>query len=325
MRHGGFPWNKGYPSNINDFSVNLNPLGTPRFVDEIINEAIRLGIHKYYPPEDYSYIKSIIGEIYGVDKDFIGVFNGASEAINLLDNDFIVPQPNYSDYKYVSYYNAEEMEDKFRFMLHKKYRKIILSNPNNPTGAYVSVPEIEDFLRSGNELVVDESFIDISLTESSVKLVEEYKNLLIINSFTKSFSIPGLRIGFTIGQRSKEIEKRAPSWRVNSLAYYLISHLDPKEVRTFFYESKMKTKELIEYVSNAKKEFKVYKTVAPYFLAEFPIKVSTLNEKIVKYGYFIRDASNFIGLRFTHGRISLRRDIGKLLSLINKILTTSQQ
>ena len=320
MKHGGYPWNKGRPAfNIKDFSVNLNPLGTPKFVEELIEEAIRLKIYKYYPPQDFKDLKYTIAEIYKVNDELIGVFNGASEAINLLGNYFTVPQPNYSEYKFKDVYYAKESEDEFIFYL--KPGKILTSNPNNPSGALITLSEIENFLQNkDNELVLDESFIDISLGESSLKLIEDYKNLTIINSFTKSLAIPGLRIGFTIGYRSIELERLAVPWRLNSIVYYVISNLDPKEVRYFFKLSQNKIKEIYDKVKSITTSFKIYKTYAPYFLVKFKIPTKIINDELIKRGYYIRDCSNFLGLDETYGRIALREDVDNLIYTINEII-----
>jgi histidinol-phosphate aminotransferase len=321
MKHGGYPWVKGKPPmNINDFSVNLNPLGTPKFIEELIEDAIKIKVYKYYPPENLKDIKTIIAEIYNVEEDLIGVFNGASEIINMLGDNFTVPQPNYSEYKFSEFYYAEELGDEFKFTL--KGRRVLTSNPNNPTGSLISLAEIEEFVKDDkNELILDESFIDISNGESAVKLVNEYKNLTVINSFTKSLSIPGLRFGFSIGHKSRELEKLAPIWRINSIIYYVISNMNPKEVKEFFKLSKYKVSELQDRIKNLVK-FKIYKSYAPYFLAEFNLPTYIVNSKLIKMGYYIRDASNFIGLRSKHARIALKEGVEKLISLINDIVSS---
>ncbi|ADX85617.1 aminotransferase class I/II-fold pyridoxal phosphate-dependent enzyme [Saccharolobus islandicus] len=326
MKHGGYSWRNGKPAlDVKDFSVNLNPLGVPKFVEELINEAVRLKIYTYYPPQNLREIKSVIGEIYGVSEDLVGVFNGASEVINVLDDNFTVPQPNYSEYKFRSYYFAEEREDEFVFKL--KAGRIIASNPNNPTGSVIKLNEIEDFLKDKkNELVLDESFIDISLAESASGLVNEFSNLTIINSFTKSLAIPGLRFGFSLGHKSKELERLAPIWRINSITYYVVSNLNAKEIRSFFASSRSKVKEIYDKLENAKKLFKMYKSYAPFFLVEFKIPSSLINDELIRRcKCYIRDASNFLGLRNTHARIALKDDVMGLIHTINEIISEKRE
>ncbi|WP_338600844.1 aminotransferase class I/II-fold pyridoxal phosphate-dependent enzyme [Sulfolobus tengchongensis] len=321
MRHGGYPWNNGKPPlDVRDFSVNLNPLGIPRFVEELINDAVKFKVYNYYPPEELKEIKSKIADIYGVNEDLIGVFNGASEIINILGDNFTVPQPNYGEYKFKQYYLAKENDEEFIYDL--KAGRILTSNPNNPTGSAINLESIGNFLKEkSNELILDESFVDISLVDSAVKLVNEFSNITIINSFTKSLAIPGLRFGFSIGQKSKELEKLVPIWRINSITYYVISNLSPKEVRSFFSMSRSKVKEIYEKVNSIKRSFKLYKSYAPFFLVEFKIPTKIVNEELMKRcKCYIRDASNFLGLRQTHARIALREDIVDLIHVINDII-----
>ncbi|AAK40774.1 histidinol-phosphate aminotransferase family protein [Saccharolobus solfataricus] len=325
MKHGGYPWKNGKPAlDVKDFSVNLNPMGVPKFIEELINEAVKLKVYAYYPPQNLREIKGIIAEIYGVNEDLVGVFNGASEVISILDENFTVPQPNYSEYKFHSYYFAEEHEDEFVFELNPG--RILTSNPNNPTGSLIKLDEIEEFLiNEKNELILDESFIDISLAESATKLVNEFNNLTIINSFTKSLAIPGLRFGFSIGHKSKELEKRVPIWRINSITYYVISNLNPKEVRSFFVNSKIKVKEIYDKVDGVKKLFKMYKSYAPFFLVEFKIPTSLINDELIRRcKCYIRDASNFLGLRNTHARIALKNEVIELINNINEIISEKE-
>ncbi|BFH73194.1 aminotransferase class I/II-fold pyridoxal phosphate-dependent enzyme [Sulfurisphaera javensis] len=318
MKHGGVKWDKEGPESINDFSVNLNPLGSLPIIEELIREAIHKKVYKYYPPEDYRKLKEFIAELYNIDIDLIGVFNGSSEAIKLIDKKCNVPEPNFSEYKRGSSYFAIEKGNTFEYFLSGDC--VITSNPVNPTGSFIKENEILNFLSLGRELILDESFIDISLVSSSIKYTRDYANLLIISSFTKSLSIPGLRLGFTIGKESIKLEEKAPPWRINSVVYYVFTNLNPKEVKDFLKKSRKEVKRLIDDLKNVKVKFKIYDTVAPYFLVEFPISASKVNQILRKYGYQIREPYGFLGLRETHGRISLKNDFKDLLLLIDKIL-----
>ena len=317
MKHGGVEWGKE-PEKIEDFSVNLNPLGTLPRIRELIEEGVKKRVYEYYPPQNYRKLKEFIAELYDVDEELIGVFNGSSEAIKLLDKKCFVPEPNFSEYPRAKSYLAIEKENEFEY--HLQGDCVITSNPVNPTGSYIKEKEILDFLSSGRELILDESFADISLISSSIKYTKDFDNILVISSFTKSLSIPGLRLGFTVGKYSKRIEEKAPPWRINSLVYYVFVNLDPKEVREFFRKSREAVKRLIEELKTTRVKFKVYNTVAPYFLAEFPIPSSEVNKILRQYRFQIRDSEGFIGLRITHGRISLRNNIEELITLLNEIL-----
>ncbi len=303
MIHGGARWVRGKPPEVKDFSVNLNPLGTPEFLEELVVEAVKKGVHKVYP-DDYSYLKQVIAEVYDVSPDIVGVFNGATEAIRLLGNGFSVPEPNFIEYPRSAIYFAQEIGDSFYFPV--RGEKVILSNPNNPTGAEAPFDEVLSSLQLGKEVVIDESFADISPVNSFVPYVEEFPNLLVVSTFTKSLSVPGLRIGFTLGARSRELEARAPRWRVNSIAYYVFSNVDPKEVRKFFREGRKKVEELLAHYSTMSFLGKAYRSKAPFFLWRIPCNSKDVVQHLLERGYLVRDASNFIGLDSHYVRIALR-------------------
>ncbi|NON61945.1 histidinol-phosphate transaminase [Acidianus sp. RZ1] len=315
MTHGGSQWLNGKPPTVKDFSVNLNPLGTPKFLEELIQEAVISGAYKYYP-DNYKELKKKIAEIYNVSEELIGVFNGASEAIFLL-NDYGVIEPNFSEYKRSWSYFAEESEKDFIFKLQGK--KIIVSNPNNPTGSRISLEEIVEFLSNGGELVIDESFADISSVERTLKLTDEFDKLLVISTFTKSLAIPGLRIGFTFGKKSNELESKAPPWRVNTIVYYAIANVDSKEISKFFHESKREVEQIREKMISSL-NVKTYKSYAPYILAKFPTSVRKINEKLTSLGYKIRDCSDFVGLNEFYGRIAVRSDYKGLFVALDNLL-----
>ncbi|ARM76102.1 pyridoxal phosphate-dependent aminotransferase [Acidianus manzaensis] len=313
MKHGGVEWIKGKPSDIDDFSVNLNPLGVPDFVKELINDAIRNRIYELYP-DNYKSLKENIAEIYNVDPDFIGVFNGATEVIRLLDP-AVVEEPNFLEYPRKWIYFAREEDSRFLYSLQGD--ETIISNPNNPTGSKINISEIKEFLDNGKKLVVDESFADISDVESAIPLVKDYENLLVVSTFTKSFSVPGLRLGFSIGRKSEYLEKKAIPWRVNSIAYYVFANVDSKEVRLFFAKSK-------EYVRKLREDMifklpgKVYASSAPYVLVKFNMPIAEINTKLKVFK--IRDCSNYIGLNNYYGRISVKRNFSSFVNLLNAIL-----
>ncbi len=315
MTHGGVPWSFGKPNNIiKDFSVNLNPLGVPDFIKELVNEAVRNEVYSFYP-DDYKSLKIKIAEVFNVNPSYVGVFNGSTQAIKLLEP-MAVPEPNFSEYNRLVSYYAIENQDEFFYVLDKSYKKIITSNPVNPTGYCIPKKEIVSFLSSGNYLVLDEAFTDISLCETSKDLVEEFDNLLIISSFTKSLSVPGLRLGFIIGKQAEKVEKLAYPWRIDSITYYVFSNVNPDEIRRYFVKSKSVVDNLIQKYMSLLKGVKKYKTTSPYILVEFNKPAVEINKILNLRGYAIRTPQGFKGLRATHARLALRFDIDSLYEVL---------
>jgi histidinol-phosphate aminotransferase len=313
MKHGGFSWNKGEPPNVKDFSVNLNPLGVPKEIEELIKDAINLKVYRYYPQYNYKCLKENIGEIFDVNPSYIEIYNGVSEFLSLLTDEYSCPQPNYGEYPCYNKYTVKEEGNSYVYDL--RGTKVITSNPVNPTGSLIDESEILEFLADKRELVLDESFMDLSDGKSFTNKIEEYPNLVVLSSFTKSLSIPGLRMGFSFSIKQKV---RPIPWRVNSIANYVFSNANPKKIREFLNKSKEK---IIEIRDNFEKmfPFKIYDTHAPFVLVEFPIPTKIINKFLIENGYYIREPEGFIGLRDTHARISLRDDVQDLVKVLNSL------
>jgi|BEDMetMinimDraft_1075159.scaffolds.fasta_scaffold00259_1 histidinol-phosphate/aromatic aminotransferase/cobyric acid decarboxylase-like protein len=316
--HGGVPWSNGRPEKLKDFSVNINPLGTPHFIDELLFDALKQGVHRVYP-DDYRDLKSLLAEIYDVPPELIGVFNGASQVLSLLPN-ADVPEPNFSEYRRANSYLASQLDNEFQYRLVGE--RVITGNPVNPTGSVLGESEILNFLSYGKTLFLDESFVDISPVRGHAKLSAEFGNLLVISSFTKSLAIPGLRFGFTFGKASLELERLAGPWRVNSLIYYVLVNAGAKEIRSFLVRSKEKVIELLSRSNGC--GLKTYRSHAPFFLALSPVRSSVLNLRLKRMGFLIRDASDFMGLNDRHVRISLRQDLPELCEAISQALSEAE-
>lgn len=172
---------------------------------------------------------------------------------------------------------------------------VIITNPNAPTGHYLSVETIEDFLQRNTEsiVVVDEAYIDFGGT-SVVPLVERYPNLVVIHTLSKGFSLAGLRVGYAIAQPEliAILEGVKSSWNpysVDSLA----EHLATVAVADAEYYQKIQ-QEICEtreaFSANLKKfDFRVLPSKANFVFAS-PAKMSAkeLFERLKEQHVFVR-------------------------------------
>lgn len=188
----------------------------PEIVEAVAQEAARLQL---YPDPDCTELRKVIAEVYDVDPDEIICNNGSDETIYFAFMAYcdsgrpaVFPKITYGFYPVFAditgisyrevplkedlsidpedYYNAEGM--------------IVIANPNAPTGIPLSLAQIEDILQHNpdNVVVIDEAYVDFG-TESAVPLVKKYDNLLVVQTFSKSRSMAGMRLGYGIG--SKEL------------------------------------------------------------------------------------------------------------------------
>ncbi|MFC6672339.1 histidinol-phosphate transaminase [Marinobacterium aestuariivivens] len=170
---------------------------------------------RLYPDPDAGRLKQALADHHGVSRDRVFVGNGSDE---VLAHSFMAffrqPQPllmpdiSYSFYDvYCNLYGIEHrripLRDDFSIAL-EDYDQgnggIIFANPNAPTGRALDLDQIERLLKRNTEslVLVDEAYVDFG-AESAVSLTGRYDNLLVVQTFSKSRSLAGLRIGFAIG------------------------------------------------------------------------------------------------------------------------------
>lgn len=201
-------------SNLIKLNTNENPYGpSPKVLKALASEAsdsLRL-----YPDPNAEALKSAIADYYSVNTKQVFVGNGSDEVLahgfmGLLKQSapLLFPDITYSFYPvYCGLYGVESttvpLSENFEINL-AEYNQpnggIIFPNPNAPTGKVLPLADIETLLKSNTDsvVVVDEAYIDFG-GESAIALVDKYPNLLVIQTFSKSRSLAGLRVGFAVG------------------------------------------------------------------------------------------------------------------------------
>jgi histidinol-phosphate/aromatic aminotransferase/cobyric acid decarboxylase-like protein/choline kinase len=163
--------------------------------------------------------------------------NGAGQVYPIIQKIFegkkvLLPNPSFGEYtrifnQYDTYGDTVgiDLQDVARKI---KYSEVIVFvNPNNPTGSIISTEIILEYIRkySNKFFIIDESFIEFSDVESVVNSLElnEFNNVLVIRSMSKSYGLPGVRIGFaytTNKSLKNEISASIPIWNMNSMAEF---------------------------------------------------------------------------------------------------------
>jgi len=197
-------------------NTNENPYPpSPKVLAALANEArdtLRL-----YPDPNADALKQTLAEYYQLNREQIFVGNGSDEvlahtfqALLKQDKPLLYPEISYSFYPvYCGLYEVDAKRIPLNENLEidlNDYRinngGIIFPNPNAPTGQLLPLEQIRGLLESNRDsvVVVDEAYIDFG-GESAACLVNDYPNLLVIQTFSKSRSLAGLRVGFALGQR----------------------------------------------------------------------------------------------------------------------------
>ena len=197
-------------------NTNENPYGPSPKVLSSIKDAACDDL-KLYPDPTCSDLASQIAGYYKVNEDEIFIGNGSDEILAFVFMTFfqkgrkvLFPDISYTFYNvYAEMFNLDyeliKLDDNFNINL-EEFKKpnggIIFPNPNAPTGKYIDTDEISKLIENNQDsvVIIDEAYIDFG-GKSMVDYINKYSNLLVIQTFSKSRSLAGLRVGFAIGNK----------------------------------------------------------------------------------------------------------------------------
>lgn len=203
-------------NNLTKLNTNENPYGPSPKVLQAMEAAVN-GDLRLYPPPNADQLKQTIADYYQLNKDQVFVGNGSDEVLAHVFNalfrqtqGILFPDISYSFYPvycglYAIQYTKVPLAEDFSLDLDNYCRPnggIIFPNPNAPTGRLLALSAIEKLLQSNTDsvVVVDEAYIDFADSgASAVALVNQYANLLVVQTMSKSRSLAGLRIGYAMG------------------------------------------------------------------------------------------------------------------------------
>ena len=195
-------------------NTNENPYppapGVQRVLDEFQAESLRL-----YPDPAVTELTECLAEYYGVEKNQVFVGVGSDDVLAMAfmtffnsEKPILFPDISYSFYsvwaeEFRIPYRRPALDENFKLVKEDYFQDnggIIFPNPNAPTAIYESLETIEEILQHNPDVVVivDEAYIDFG-GQSALALIDQYENLLVVQTFSKSRSMAGMRIGFAIG------------------------------------------------------------------------------------------------------------------------------
>ncbi|NLK94122.1 MAG: histidinol-phosphate transaminase [Clostridiales bacterium] len=197
-------------------NTNENPYPPSQKVIDVMKNAVNDDL-KLYPEPTGKKLITAISKTYNISENQIFVGNGSDEVLAFAFKAFFsekkgikFPDISYSFYPvYANLFNIafEEvpLDSEFNIPLDKLMDNdagVIIPNPNAPTGKYIDTNTLKDLLEKNkdNVVIIDEAYIDFGGT-SMVKYINEYPNLLVVQTLSKSRSLAGLRCGFAMGHK----------------------------------------------------------------------------------------------------------------------------
>lgn len=198
-------------------NTNENPYPPSPAVLSTLQSAANADL-RLYPDPDGKSLKQTIAELHGITQANVFLGNGSDEvlahtflALLKHESPILFPDVTYSFYPvycalYGIKFEAVPLDDAFQVNVLDYARPnggIVLPNPNAPTGIAVGLSQLRSLLEQNprSVVVIDEAYVDFG-AESAAPLVNEYPNLLVIQTLSKSRSLAGLRVGFAIGDPS---------------------------------------------------------------------------------------------------------------------------
>ena len=248
-RFGGY-WR--YP-HILDFCYLVNPyFPNQRLLDEMSHSFARL-LTEY--PSGLRVNNLLAAKDFGVKQDYILVGNGAAELIKVLSEQMLgkvgVVRPTFEEYpnrmmpEQVVVFEAKApsfsytADDLMTYFADKNIWSLVLINPDNPSGNYISYADclrLADWCQARDiMLIMDESFIDFSTEHPTFlnnSILEKYDHLVVIKSISKSFGVPGLRLGILATSNAAlmtNLRRAVSIWNINSFAEFFLQILGKYE------------------------------------------------------------------------------------------------
>ena len=241
-RYGGY-WR--FPQLL-DYCYLVNPYFPPKRMLEEMRANFDILLTEY--PSGMGVNSLLAGKYFGINQENIVVGNGAAELIKSLlehtEGKIGVVFPTFEEYpnRYrkediISYvptnkdfaYNAAELK---AFFANKPIKTLLLINPDNPSGNFIPKSEVLELAlwtaERGIRFIVDESFVDFSDDFRNNSLLDNatlstYKHLFVMKSISKSYGVPGLRLGILASSDTQTIDyikKDVSIWNINSFAEF---------------------------------------------------------------------------------------------------------
>ena len=330
--HGGDIYNHNIKD---DFSVNINPLGTPYPLKDALREALEYVM--VYPQQGSGKLTAQIAANLNppVEKSQVLCGNGASELLAAIvhairPKKVVIPVPSFYGYEWAAQMVDAHMEfvqlkenenfaitETFLDVLREDVDLLFLASPANPVGNEISREMLQLLLKKckdcGITVVLDECFIEFAGDAHTQELLHDFKNLIIVRAFTKIYGIPGVRLGYLIADSHMRarIARQLPEWNLSVFAQAagVIYEKRPDwDAEKYLADTRNLICREREYLINAlnetgKDNIRIYDSVANYilFYTEAP-----LYDRLLKEGILIRDCSNYRGLGKGYYRIAVK-------------------
>jgi histidinol-phosphate/aromatic aminotransferase/cobyric acid decarboxylase-like protein len=325
--------NVGFRGELLDFCIPVNLHFPPDALIQSIHERLS-EILRYYP--DYADVHAEhIASLNNLDPNTIVPCNGSTEIITrlcqLATGPIVTSIPTFSRWTDL----PEELHVPLHTILRLRERSfqlevdeivgrcrdvdartLVISNPNNPTGAWLTLDQIKQLtfeLDRLDAVIVDESFIDFSDLKSAASFASLAPNLIVVKSMGKSLGWHGVRLGYAVtnAELAKSLRAQLPFWNINGLAAYVLKDVTnyKDEFRASFSRVAEDRQYMFEQLSPITL-LTLYPSKANFLFAELPPNISgreLRNRLLGNHGVLVRECGNKLGCSDRYLRIAVQR------------------
>jgi cobyric acid synthase CobQ/L-threonine-O-3-phosphate decarboxylase len=338
------------PEEILDFSANVNPLGPPDGLRQVVSRSLGGVVH--YPDPNCKVLCRGIAEALSISPERVACGNGSTELLFVLPKVLgvkraVIPVPSYIDYETAARKAgltvetvSPSPETGFSPDLGRLEEKlsgqemVIVGQPGNPSGGLCDPAFLLSLAAAHPDtfFVVDEAFADFAEEYESL-VRHDLPNLIVLRSMTKFYAIPGLRLGYAVASPDlvRNIREALPPWSVGSLAQ--AAGIAVLEDRDYAEKTRKSVSRLREYLVQGLSDLAgltVFPSVANYLLLRLDRKDITakdLFDRLLSHQIAIRVCDNFPGLDDTYFRVAVRteEENRRLLSALSEVLDAPKE
>ena len=317
-----------------DFSANLNPLGMPHSVRQRVMDTADLWEH--YPDPDCLVLRDLLSRRSGTTAEQIVCGNGADDLIwrivqTLKPERALIAVPTFSEYRRalesvgcavesfpLSPENGFVLPEMFLKALHPGLDLVILCHPNNPTGRLIPPALLQEISRiceqNRTHFLIDACFLDLTALPGALP---QDTHTMILNAFTKTYAMPGLRLGYAVfgdAELAERVSRTGQFWSVSTPAQ--IAGMAALEETAYLERSRQVIAEERKFLTEAlqKLHLNMFPSEANFIL--FRARPGLFRAMLEEHIH-IRSCANFEGLDETYYRIAVRT--GENAELLNAL------
>lgn len=331
-------------------ATNENPYALPASIQERL--MTQISTTNRYPKVDNESLRQLIAQRHQVEAKNIVIGAGSDELITYTALKFVNPGDNtvMANPSFFRYKDLTELAGgtcklvtgnhfchdlgAMKESIDEHTKIVFLCNPNNPTGTFIPVEEIEAFvkeIRKDIVVVVDEAYFDYVYpkeTLSSITLIQKYPNVLVFRTFSKYFALAGLRIGYAVGNEEVIAGLNAirSPYNVNTIAQAAaIEVLKSSEYFDKTYYEEIQEERLAYYKAFNKLGTEYIQSQANFIFARLGESCEKICENLKKYNLIVRPCAMFGYPEYIRVTIGSPDENRKFLMALEEVLDKKEQ